>query len=964
MSVFRSVTIWLWMVLAGFSVISSHRPVFESKGKRPGLAAMEPGWVLIQLKPGVLPAGKQLSLPTSLIEKLSEYGLRNVEPAFPGLDKSLHKTAAALSRTLALNISESSDPWMVAQELDSDPNVVYAEPVYRRFTHAVPDDPQYAFAQKNNFTAIQSEAAWEVVKGASANVVVAIVDGGTDWRHPDLEANVWKNPGEIAGNGIDDDGNGFVDDVNGWNFANNSNDPTGLSGTPNSALHGTHVAGTVAAVTNNGIGVASISWNAKILPINAGSSTTDDAIAFGYRGIAYAAQLGAHIINCSWGSEDFFSETENQAIQLATSMGSLVVAAAGNGGEDGVGDNNDLIPHYPSNYVDVLSVGATNAFDVKAAFSNYGHSVDVFAPGVGILSTAPRNNYTYLSGTSMAAPMVAGLAALVKTYKPSLSPIELSEQVRVTANRIEGTNPDFAQTLGGGRVNAHAAVTNFSLPALRMERSTFSDANGNGVVQLDEVITLSVDLKNWLSTAHNVQIKLSSPDQNVVMVNQGPITLGTVNAGGNKTGNGLQFKVSGTQPDGYIIRLLVEITADQYSLKEPFELVLNPPRYVTHETGLITASITTRGNIGYNGFQDVNNGKGFQVNGVDLLFEGGLLLGISQGRVSDVVRGEDGSTQEADFQPLRSSVLTIGLGKNTKEETHFVMSDSTANSPLNVQVTQRTYADNKVGNEGFIVVEYEVRNLNNYKIIGLKGALFMDWDVANGGQNDYAKYDPLRRMGSVQNAAVNPTLIGATKLLNTDKGVNYRSINNNPEIYGAGCTGCNGFRTSEKWAFMSNGIQTQFVDKKDVSTLIGADLGDIEPGSSVTFAFALIGARSLDELNAFSDAAQGLFDQIVTSADAEEPIPQRATLHPVFPNPLSGEATLVYSVNEATHVQLALYDLQGRKIRALKSGLVANGTDRVRFSVQNLPNGMYFARLEVGRGGRKQVFTQKVLVRH
>lgn len=962
MKTFRPLTAWLFLVLAGFSLIPAHQNGLGTKGKRPSLAMMEPGWVILQLKTGALPMGKQLSLPASITDKLADDGLRKVETAFPGLDGGLNKTASALSRTYALQISENTDPWWVAQKLATDDHVAYAEPVYRRKILATPNDPQYLTSQKNAFAAVQAEAAWDVVKGGTGNVVIAIVDGGTDWKHPDLAANIWQNTKEIPSNGVDDDGNGYVDDVNGWNFANNSNDPTGLSNTPNNALHGTHVAGTAAGVTNNGIGVASMSWNAKILPVNASSATADNLMAFGFRGIAYAAQLGAQVINCSWGSEDVYSETENQAIQLATSLGSLVVAAAGNGGEDGVGDNNDLLPHYPSNYQNVLSVGATNATDVKSPFSNYGHTVDVFAPGSNIVSTAPNSNFAFLSGTSMAAPMVSGLAALVKTLKPTLTPQQLGEQVRVTADRIETANPNFASTLGGGRINAKNALTNFLLPALRLERTSFTDANRNGVIQLDEVITLTMGLKNWLATANNVQLKLSSPDQNVVIQTAGPINVGILAAGGTATGTGLQFKVTGTQPDGYVIHLVLEILADQFSLKESFTLVLNPPRFVNHETGLITASITTRGNIGYNGFQDVNNGKGFRVNGTDLLFEGGLLLGVSQGKVSDVVRGDDGSTQEADFQPLRSSVLTIGTGKRTKEETHFVMSDSTANIPINVEVTQKTFADDKVGNQGFIIVEYEVRNLNSTRITGLHGALFMDWDIANGGQDDYAKYDGIRRLGSVQNAVTSPTLIGATKLLTLDKPVNYRSIANNPEIYGSGCTGCNGFRASEKWSFMTTGVQTQTVDKQDVSTMIGATLGDLEAGETVKFAFAVIGARSVDELNAFADAAQNLYTNTITSTE-KTPMPEVANFHPVYPNPFAEEGTLSFTINETAQVSLALFDVQGREVKRLKSGMASHGTHQVRLSATGLSNGLYLARLEVAVGSRKQVFMQKVVLR-
>src|SRR5262249_41755021 len=146
---------------------------------------------------------------------------------------------------------------------------------------ATPNDPSYVF-QANYFNSMKFPASWDIAKGSQGQAIVALVDGGTQWLHPDLQANVWTNPGEIPGNGIDDDHNGFIDDVHGWNFANDSNDPTGLPATPTNGAHGTHTAGIACAVTDNGAGVAGTSWNAKLMPINASSPSNDNIIAFGY----------------------------------------------------------------------------------------------------------------------------------------------------------------------------------------------------------------------------------------------------------------------------------------------------------------------------------------------------------------------------------------------------------------------------------------------------------------------------------------------------------------------------------------------------------------------------------------------------------------------------------------------------------------------------------------------------------
>ena len=223
---------------------------------------------------------------------------------------------------------------------------------------------------------IDALEVWDVTTGSS-DVVVAVIDSGVDINHPDLQNNIWVNTGEIADNLIDDDGNGYVDDVNGWDFLIDDKDPRDSHG------HGTHVAGTIAAVSDNNRGVTGVSWSAKIMALRFldawGLGSTANAI----EAIEYANSMGADIINNSWGGGGY-----NQALKDAIDASSaLVVCAAGNNGR-----NNDSIPHYPSSYTstNIIAVAATNQNDQLAGFSNYGNvSVDVGAPGVNIYSTAP-----------------------------------------------------------------------------------------------------------------------------------------------------------------------------------------------------------------------------------------------------------------------------------------------------------------------------------------------------------------------------------------------------------------------------------------------------------------------------------------------------------------------------------------------------------------------------------------------
>jgi subtilisin family serine protease len=272
-----------------------------------------------------------------------------------------------------------------------DPDVEYAEPNYFVYANvSTPNDSDFTrlwglhnTGQNVNETNgtidadIDAPEAWDVTTGSS-DVVVAVVDSGVDINHPDLQPNIWTNPGETPDNGIDDDANGYIDDVSGWDFSFNDNDPRDANG------HGTHVAGTVAAAGDNGIGVTGVSWSAKIMALRFldawGSGTTANAIS----AIEYASAMGADIINNSWGGGGY-SESLKEAIEAS---GALVVCAAGNDGWD----TDAFIPHYPSGYAstNIIAVAASDQDDNRAYFSNYGpFSVDVAAPGTNIYSAAP-----------------------------------------------------------------------------------------------------------------------------------------------------------------------------------------------------------------------------------------------------------------------------------------------------------------------------------------------------------------------------------------------------------------------------------------------------------------------------------------------------------------------------------------------------------------------------------------------
>lgn len=332
--------------------------------------------------------------------------------------------------------------------------VEFAEPDYLLRATATPNDPHFAsgmqWSLRNGTTArdISAVSAWDVARFAS-NIVVAVVDSGIRYTHEDLAPNMWRNPGEIPNNLVDDDDNGLADDVFGINAVNGTGNPM------DDADHGTHVAGTIGAVGNNGKGVTGVAWNVKLMACKFlaadGYGFTSDAV----EAIDYARRMGAHVINASFGGEEYSLPLFN-AIQQARNAGIIFVAAAGNEQL-----NTDIVPMYPASYGldNVIVVGASTRSDaLDFSYSNYGKkSVDLVAPGTGIYSTWGSSDTAYQSssGTSMAAPHVAGAAALMKARFTNLTTAQIITRLLASVDVLPGLT-NYCKT--GGRLNLTKAI--------------------------------------------------------------------------------------------------------------------------------------------------------------------------------------------------------------------------------------------------------------------------------------------------------------------------------------------------------------------------------------------------------------------------------------------------------------------------------------------------------------------------
>ncbi|WPU63262.1 S8 family serine peptidase [Peredibacter starrii] len=429
-----------------------------------------PGEVLVKVKPGFM--GKFLA-KKSLMGAEVKKQLNTVAGQYVLVKSNAKSTASLISDLKSLPEVTFAEPNFIYKAIDNVQTVegMLAGTVREAFSASAPRDPLYGKLWGLNNTGsnepdrngntspnvnvqgadVAAEQAWGITKG-SKRVVVAVIDTGIDYNHPDLKNQMWVNSKEIPGNGIDDDNNGYIDDIHGWNAEGNNGNP--MDGN----AHGTHCAGTIGAEHNNGIGVAGVMDEVQLMGVKFLSDSGSGSLADAVEAIDYATKMNVDIMSNSWGGGGF-SQALEDSIKAAKDKGIVFVAAAGNDSS-----NNDSRPSYPATYqVDnVISVASHTAGDIVSSFSNTGkRNVHVAAPGSNILSSTPNGEYKVFSGTSMATPHTSGVVGLLIAKEGRLPVLELRNRLMAT------TTPSAAYrktTVAGGRVNAYNFLTDTRIP--------------------------------------------------------------------------------------------------------------------------------------------------------------------------------------------------------------------------------------------------------------------------------------------------------------------------------------------------------------------------------------------------------------------------------------------------------------------------------------------------------------------
>lgn len=855
----------------------------------------------------------------------------------------------------------------------------FAEPRYQYAVDAfVPNDANISL-QQSYLTAIKAYVttglggAWDtsdpLIGAAGAgdtNVVVAIVDSGTDPNHPDLVNQFKHNYADPIGGG-DQDGDTYLDNFTGWDLAGGNynnivgDNNTDVTGSNNN--HGSHVSGSAGAQVNNGVGVAGTGRDCKLLPVKCAAdndtrSNGSGYIITGYEGITYAADHGAKVINCSWGGSGGGSYGQTIVNYASINKNAVVVAAAGNNGAD--------MAFFPAAFNYVLSVAATtatNSWLTKASFSNYNFSVDISAPGDNIYSTLWNNTYTYMSGTSMASPVTAGGIALVLAKFPTYTGLQAGQRLITTSDAINTANPSYQNKLGGGRINLYKALTNPAAPSVVFANRVISDNNDMAFVQGDTIF-ISGDFINYLaptSSAATATINVFQGGANVALVGSNSFPLGAIATNGSVNNNATPYRYRiTTAAINASVTFRVVITDGTYTQSYFVPVLLNPD-YVNIAINDVATTITSKGKIGWNA-DGATTGLGFTYMGSQLLYEGGLMIGSSSTMVSDCVRGTTAGTSDTDFGNLVVAQRTGPTVSDFDVYTRF--NDATASPVQNITTRQKAYAWTSAGSRKFVICEYVLVNTGSTAFTNGYAGIFADWDIddATYAQNK-SDYDFTRKMGYTWYTNTGGKFAGI-KLLTTSANANNYGIDN----AGNGRGGVNitsAYTTAQKYTTLSTfrqkaGDSTLVTyTGNDVCSVMSSGSFSINAGDSIKIAFALIAGDDLIDLQESADTAQIRWDNIGNGGVG---ISHSAIQNfVVYPNPATDAINFVFGSNQSDNFSIALFNVIGEMVKSTQVNAAGSGFHNATLDVSDLAPGTYIYKVTDKAG---KVNMGKIIVKH
>jgi serine protease len=753
----------------------------------------------------------------------------------------------------------------------------YAEPQYQDQVAYIPNDSmaQSGSSQSLLFTTIRAYQAWDIGKG-DTNVVIGVLDTGTELTHPDLMNNIKYNYADPI-DGIDNDNDGYIDNFYGWDVAMGDNNPTWQGST-----HGIEVQGACAASTDNTIGVAGSGFKCKALPVKVANSS--GAISAGYQGIQYAASHGVKVMNISWGGYGTYSQASQDIINDAVLNNDvLIVASAGN--------TEGELDFYPASYDNVISVTGLDTITspsldttvcIRKTWSqtqypgvgmSYSFKVDL-ASLEGGYTTGVNGIYRYFDGSSYASPVVAGAAALVRSKYPQLSALQAGELLRVSGvilDTFDVTLPESRYKIGK-QLNMYKALSNIGTPAIRMTDYTVSSRSSDSIFFSGDTLTISNDFFNYLSKANNLTVKMICSNGNATIID-GTSALGAVDSLTSKSNTSSPFKIvvnNGIGPEAVIelVLIMTDPSTNYYDF-QGFKIIVNPP-YLPLDTNTVKTTITSNGRIGFTDIYDTA-GLGINYESNQMIYECGLMIGLSSTNVSDCVRNT--STQDDDFQLIQSVHYVDPSIKD--QEAYCSFNDSLNAFPIGLKIEQRSYEWKNSPNNKFAIIEYKITNQSNTTYDSIFAGLFTDWDIYNY-QYNRGDWDSLHKVAYTY-CTEGGTKVGGIALLTDNIPSCFSTDNSN--VGGNNINAGVGLTTAQKYTMLSNGIDRPQAGMSgfgnDVSQVTAAKITNFASGDIETVAFAIITADNISELLTVAQSAR---DKFVSIKQGPVPITPNVTI--------------------------------------------------------------------------------------